>query len=78
MIKTGLVRRRRIGYCDLFVICDLLFDNFAQKLKNHLNSKCVRPAAGSSGNLSGGILYDSRFSGKKLLPDQIRLPWRSQ
>jgi hypothetical protein len=23
--KTGLVRRRRIGHCDLFDVCDLLF-----------------------------------------------------
>jgi hypothetical protein len=23
MTKTGLVRRRRIGHCDLFDICDL-------------------------------------------------------
>jgi hypothetical protein len=23
--KTGLVRRRRIGHCDLFDFCDLLF-----------------------------------------------------
>jgi hypothetical protein len=25
MTKTGLVRRRRIGHCDLFDICDLEF-----------------------------------------------------
>jgi len=25
MTETGLVRRRRIGYCDLFEICDLEF-----------------------------------------------------
>jgi len=29
MTKTGLVRRRRIGHCDLFDICNLWFGIFA-------------------------------------------------
>ena len=28
MTKTGLVRRRRIGYCNLFDMCDLEFGIF--------------------------------------------------
>jgi hypothetical protein len=30
MPKTRLVRRRRIGHCDLFGICDLLFGIFGR------------------------------------------------
>jgi hypothetical protein len=46
--ETGLVRRRRIGHCDLFEICHLLFGFFSPNIPesfNQVTSVVYRPEA---------------------------------